>query len=95
MPFFNTGKLGEKVDGSLDIRSEEGLTLQERARLRRLANDENKDRGDLYAEVASALNIPDGQIDRIARIFGQKWIEKARPGWWIQRNDGSWIRKPE
>jgi uncharacterized protein YdbL (DUF1318 family) len=95
VPFFNQGRLGEKLDGYLDIRSEEGLTLQQRAQLRRLAKDEDTDRSELYAEVASALGIDAGQIDRIARIFGQNWIAKARPGWWIQNEDGSWSRKPE
>jgi uncharacterized protein YdbL (DUF1318 family) len=95
VPFFKEGHLGEKVDGYLDIRSEEGLTLQERAGLRRLVKDENEDRGELYAEVASALGIDAGQIDRVAKIFGQNWIEKARPGWWVQKDDGSWTRKPE
>lgn len=95
VPFFNQGRLGEKLDGYLDIRSEEGLTLQQRAQLRRLAKDEDADRSALYAEVASALGIDAGQIDRVAKIFGQNWIEKARPGWWIQAEDGSWIKKPE
>ena len=93
VPFFDQGRLGEKTDGYLDVRSEDGLSLQERARLRRLVKDEDDDRSQLYTEVASALNIDPGQIDRVAVIFARSWMDKAKPGWWIQQSDGSWIRK--
>jgi uncharacterized protein YdbL (DUF1318 family) len=93
VPFFDQGRLGEKTDGYLDIRSEDGLNLQERARLRRLVKDEYEDRSQLYAEVASALNIDPGQIDRVAVIFARSWMDNARPGWWIQQSDGGWTRK--
>lgn len=93
VPHFDAGRIGEANTGYLEILKEEGLGLQDRAALRKLAGDENKDRRDLYAEVAKALNIDAGQIGRIEKIFADQWIGKARPGWMIQKPDGAWAKK--
>lgn len=93
VPFFDAGRLGETNDGSLAIRNEEGLSLQDKSALRKLAKDENQDRSDLYAEVAKALSIDPSQIGRIRGIFAEQWIAKAHPGWMVQKADGSWVKK--
>lgn len=92
-PHFNGGNIGETNLGMIDIRSEAGLTLQDKAALRKLVKAENDDRTDLYAEVARALDIEDSQIERIRKIFAENWIEAAASGWWIQKEDGAWIKK--
>ena len=92
-PYFNGGNIGETNLGMIDIRSEAGLTLQDKAALRKLVKAENDDRTDLYAEVAGALDIENSQIERIQKIFAENWIEAAAPGWWIQKEDGAWIKK--
>jgi len=93
IPHFDAGRLGEANTGYLASLKEEGLGLQERAVLRKLVADENKDRRELYAEVAKALDIDPGQINRIEKIFAEQWIGQARPGWMIQKPDGAWVKK--
>ena len=92
-PLFAKGNIGEGNDGFIQIRSEDNLSLKDKADLRRLIKDTNGDRESLYAEVAKALNIEENQIPRIQKIFAKSWIENSRPGWWIQNDDGEWIRK--
>ncbi len=95
VPFFEGGNIGEGNDGYLQNRTEENLPLKDKAALRRIVKDENSDRETLYAEVAKALDIDASQIPRIQHIFAQSWIKNAKPGWWIQMEDGEWIQKPE
>ena len=93
VPHYDAGRVGEAHTGYLTSLKEEGLGLQERAGLRKLVGDENKDRRELYAEVAKALEIDAGQINRIEKIFAEQWIGQARPGWMIQKPDGAWVKK--
>jgi len=92
-PFFDKGNIGEANDGFVQIRNEAGLALKEKALLRRLVKEENGNRKDLYTEVARALDIDQSQIPRVGRTFAQSWIEKAPPGWWIQKENGEWLKK--
>lgn len=92
-PFFDQGNIGEANDGFIQIRSEDNLSLKDKADLRRLTKEVNSDRESLYAEVAKALNIEASQIPRIQKIFAKSWIENSRPGWWIQKDEGEWIKK--
>ena len=92
-PLFEKGNIGEANDGFIQIRSEDDLSLKEKADVRRLTKEVNSDRENLYTEVAKALNIEESQIPRIQKIFAKRWIENSRPGWWVQKDDGEWIRK--
>jgi uncharacterized protein YdbL (DUF1318 family) len=92
-PYFDGGNIGETNRGVIAVRNEAGLNLQNKATLRKLVKVENDDRTDLYAEVAKALDINNSQIERIQKIFAESWIAAAAPGWWIQKEDGSWSKK--
>jgi uncharacterized protein YdbL (DUF1318 family) len=92
-PYFDGGNVGETNKGLLEVRDEAGLNLQAKAALRNLVKDENGDRTKLYAEVAKSLNIEASQIERIQRIFAESWIKSAAAGWWIQQDDGAWVKK--
>ncbi|MBE0711850.1 MAG: YdbL family protein [Candidatus Aminicenantes bacterium] len=92
-PYFDGGNVGETNKGLLDVRDEAGLNLQAKAALRNLVKDENGDRTKLYAEVAKSLNIEASQIERIQKIFAESWIKSAEAGWWIQQEDGAWVKK--
>lgn len=92
-PLFERGSLGEANNGFIEIREEAGLSLKEKADLRSLAKEENADRKSLYAEVAGALNIESSQIPRIQKIFAESWIRNSQPGWWVQNEDGTWVKK--
>jgi len=91
--YFEGGNVGETNKGQLEVRDETGLNLQAKAALRNLVKDENGDRAKLYAEVAKSLNIEASQIERIQKIFAESWIKSAAAGWWIQQDDGAWVKK--
>lgn len=92
-PFFGGGNIGETNKGLLEVRDEAGLGLKDKATLRSLVKDENGDRTKLYAEVTKALNIEANQIERVQKIFAESWIKSAEPGWWVQNENGEWVRK--
>ncbi len=92
-PFFEGGNIGENNKGFLEVRDEAALNLKDKASLRNLVKDENADRTKLYAEVAKALNIEAGQVERIQKIFATNWVKSAAAGWWIQNEGGAWVKK--
>jgi len=92
-PFFDKGNIGETNDGFIRIRDESGLNLKEKALLRNLVKDENNDRRNFYAEYAKAKEIDPSQVNRVRKIFAERWINEAKVGWWIQKEDGEWIKK--
>jgi len=93
IPSFAAGNIGLTNKGLVEIRDEAGLNLQAKAALRKLVKEDNSDRMKLYAEVAKALNIEASQIERIQKIFAENWIKGAAAGWWVQQEDGAWVRK--
>jgi uncharacterized protein YdbL (DUF1318 family) len=93
MPALNAGQIGLSNKGLVEIRDEAGLNLQAKAALRNLVKEDNADRMKLYAEVAKALNIEASQIERIQKIFAENWIKGAAAGWWVQNEDGAWVKK--
>jgi uncharacterized protein YdbL (DUF1318 family) len=92
-PYYEGGNVGETNKGMVEVRDESGLNLQAKAALRNLVKDENGDRTKLYAEVAKALNIEASQIEKIQKIFAGEWAKSAAAGWWVQQEDGSWVKK--
>ncbi|SFM84687.1 YdbL family protein [Thermodesulforhabdus norvegica] len=92
-PFYDKGAIGEGHDGYVKIRSLDGLDFKEKATLKRLVEQENGDRKNLYNEIARALNIDPSQVGRIGQIFAQEWQKTSRPGWWIERQPGKWQKK--
>jgi len=93
IPFFKADNIGENNKGFLSLRSASNLNIRSRARLNQLLRAENNDREALYAEVARALDIKGGQIDKVAAIFAEKWRESTRNGWSIQLDNGTWTKK--
>lgn len=92
-PFMDRGNIGLAADGLLAIRSTDGLNLKERAETKQLVDAENRDRENLYVEIAKANNIPADNVPKIKGIFARSWLDQARPGWWIQDGQGNWKRK--
>ncbi len=72
-PFYNSGLIKEGDDGYVSTGDLGSLGLKEKRDLNGLVDAENKDRKALYQEVAKALDIDPGQIDRIAKIFAKEW----------------------
>ena len=77
-PYYRKGVLKEGDNGYLSAVNADGLNLKERRDLNSLVDAENSDRKTLYAEVANALKIDPGQINRIAGIFAKEWKKPVR-----------------
>lgn len=92
-PFMDRGNIGIAADGLLAIRNTDGLNLKERAEIKQLVDAENRDRENLYVEIAKANNIPADNVPKIKSIFARSWLDQARPGWWIQDGERNWKKK--
>ena len=91
--FFDRGAVGLTADGRVAIRDSNILTLPERARLRQLVAEDNRDRDALYAEIARANGHPEWEPD-IRQIFARRWVDRgAKPGWYYQDRDGNWRQR--
>ena len=77
-PYYQKGALNEGDDGYLSVADTGGLNLKEKRDLNSLVDAENSDRKTLYQEVAKALKIDPGQINRIAGIFAKEWQKPVR-----------------
>jgi len=91
--FMDRGNIGIAADGLLAIRNTDSLNLKERAETKQLVDAENRDRENLYIEIAKANNMPTDTVPKIKGIFARSWIDQARPGWWIQDSQGNWKKK--
>mgnify|MGYP001434151471 CR=1 FL=1 len=90
-PLYASGAVGQAADGTVALRDASGVPLAQRGQVNSLIAAENADRAALYREIARANGHPEWEAD-VRRTFAQRWIERAQPGWWVQR-DGSWVRK--
>jgi uncharacterized protein YdbL (DUF1318 family) len=90
-PYFASGAIGLTADGHVDVRDQNVIPLPERAKVKSLVADENRDRDALYAEVAKANGHPEWKAD-IQNTFAKRWIAKANAGTWYQ-DGGAWKQK--
>lgn len=91
--FFERGAVGLTADGRVAIRDNNVLALPERARVRQLVAEDNRDRDALYAEIARANGHPEWEPD-IRQIFARRWVDRgAKPGWYYQDRDGNWRQR--
>ncbi len=89
--YFASGAIGLTADGHVDVRDQNVIPLPERAKVKSLVADENRDRDALYAEVAKANGHPEWKSD-IQSTFAKRWIAKADAGTWYQ-DGGGWKQK--
>jgi uncharacterized protein YdbL (DUF1318 family) len=90
--YYERGAVGLTRDGLVAMRDANALPLVARQPVNALIAAENQDRNALYREIARANSHPEWEAD-IRATFGQRWIDLARPGWWYQAANGSWVRK--
>jgi uncharacterized protein YdbL (DUF1318 family) len=91
--YFASGVIGLTADGLVDVRDQNAVPLAERATVKRLVAEDNRDRATLYAEIARANGHPEWESD-IRRIFARRWVERgAQPGWYYQDSSGKWVQK--
>ncbi len=91
-PYLDSGAVGLTVDGHVDVRDANAVPLAERANVKRLVAEDNRDRDMLYAEVAKANGHPEWKND-IQTTFARRWIERAAPGTHYQDASGAWKQK--
>ncbi|MEZ5459768.1 MAG: YdbL family protein [Steroidobacteraceae bacterium] len=91
--YFASGAVGLTANGLVELRDQSSVPLAERAIVKRLVAEDNRDRNTLYAEIAKANGHPEWEAD-IRGIFARRWVERgAQPGWYYQDASGSWQRK--
>jgi len=92
LPFLSAGQVGLSHNGLLKVRTTQGLNLKQKAQVNKLVNEENQDRSRLYQEIAVANKFPD-KAGEVQSIFADSWRNQAKPGWYLEKPDGSWVQK--
>lgn len=91
-PYLESGAVGLTADGHVAERDANAVPLAERANVKRLVAEDNRDRDVLYTEVAKANGHPEWKSD-IQTTFARRWIERAAPGTHYQDASGGWKQK--
>ena len=74
------------------LRDASAVGLRDRAKVKKLVADENRDRSALYREIARANGHPEWEKD-VRKTFARVWRQEARGGYFVQSPSGSWSRK--
>jgi uncharacterized protein len=77
-PYYQKGMVIEGANGYVSLGNIDSLGLKEKRDLKSFADAENQYRRQLYEEVAKALKIDLGQINRVAEIFAKEWQKPVR-----------------
>lgn len=94
-PSYKGLVIGDGNDGYLSVRDDSKLNLKAKRDLKALVAAENKDRKELYGEIAVANKIDKKNVGSIGKLFSVQWQKKSKPGWWIQDAKGKWQKKPQ
>lgn len=89
---YVSGAIGITRNGDLVMRNANAVPLPQRGSVGGLIAADNTDRAALYREIARANGKPEWESE-IRNTFGQRWIEKAQPGWEVQDAQGQWVKK--
>jgi uncharacterized protein YdbL (DUF1318 family) len=92
LPYYRSGAVGVSRDGLVALRDANAVPLAQRAQVNAIIAAENQDRLALYREIARANGHPEWEADIRAK-FGERWIARAQPGWWVQDPGGAWRKK--
>ncbi|MEZ5671657.1 MAG: YdbL family protein [Thiotrichaceae bacterium] len=90
--YYDSGAVGLTNDGMVELHDASLVPLNVRAQVNKLIQGENKDRQNLYREIASANGHPEW-ADQIQRTFAKRWIDRSTKGWWYQNPQGNWKQK--
>ena len=66
------------------------VALKTDAETEKLVTDINAERKASYQQLAKQNNV---SVDDIAKLAGQKLVERAKPGEYVQGINGKWVRK--
>ena len=81
--------VGEDRDGYLDLRNPP-TDPKYLAYAKGVVAAENADRSFLYLANAQSQNKP---LELVERDYAGLWSDRAFPGEWVQKEDGTWIQK--
>ncbi len=90
-PHYASGAVGLTADGLVTLRDASAVPLPQRQAVNALVASENRDRNALYAEIANANGHPEWEAE-IRSTFAQRWMQRAKPGWWVE-SGGGWSQK--
>jgi uncharacterized protein YdbL (DUF1318 family) len=85
----NDRLVGEDRDGYLDLKKPP-TDPQYLEYAKGVVAAENADRAYLYLANAQAQNKP---LELVERDYAQLWRDRAFPGEWVQKEDGTWTQK--
>jgi uncharacterized protein YdbL (DUF1318 family) len=85
----NNRIIGEDRDGYLDLR-QPPADPNYLAYAKGVVDAENADRSFLYLANAQSKSEP---LELAERDYAQLWRDRAFPGEWVQKEDGTWIQK--
>lgn len=91
-PYYDSGAVGMENNGLITIRNASLIPLKDRNKVKKLVADENRDRNQLYTELAKANGHPEWEND-IRKTFARRWIANAPRGWWYKDASGRWKQK--
>ena len=91
-PFYASGAIGLTRDGLVAVRDANAVPLKDRQTVNALVAAENNDHNALYKEIANANDHPEWEAE-IRSMFAQRWVQKAKEGWWYQDAGGGWVKK--
>ena len=91
-PLYASGAIGLTRDGNIALRDANLVPLAQRAQVNGLVADSNQDLSALYREIARANGHPEWE-NEIRATFAQRWIDRAKPGWYYQSANGEWVKK--
>jgi uncharacterized protein YdbL (DUF1318 family) len=80
-----SGVVGEKIDGFVGV-----VDAGAPGNVRALVDQINEERRARYAEIAQKQGAP---IDAVAKIAGQKLVERTPAGQYVMGADGAWRQK--
>jgi uncharacterized protein len=90
----DSGAIGEESSGFLKDRQPAGLSLTEKKEIRDLVVSENEDRYALFRELRIANNLPDAELEDVAKAFATArraaaadthWVEDPATKKWVQK----------
>ncbi len=90
--YYNNGAIGLTNNAFIMLHSPMKVPLKKRNYVNKLVEAENKDRLQLYTEIALINGHPEW-VDNIRTIFASRWIKRALRGWRYQNSKGEWQRK--
>ncbi|HIE5387855.1 TPA: YdbL family protein [Enterobacter cancerogenus] len=77
------GRVGETLSGYIAPITQDAQTLE-------LVNRINAARTESYQQLADSNNLP---VDDVAKMAGQKLVNRAQPGEYVKGINGKWLKK--